>query len=484
MAKYTPTELTNLTSESSAVTTINNNLQDIADALENTLSRDGTSPNAMNALLDMNTYRILNLPVATTNTEPVRKAEFDVGIAPLTSIAASVAAAAASATAAAASAGNASTSATTATTQAGIATTQATNAATSATTATTQAGTATTQAGLASTSATNAATSATTATTQAGIATTQAGNASTSAGSAATSATTATTQAGLASTSATNAATSATNAATSATNAANAAAAILATSTTSNTIGTGAKTFTTQASKQFQAGQFILVSDSSNSANYMHGTVTSYSGTSLVINSLNIGGSGTLTSWNISISGSPGASGSLASPGPIGNITPGSIAATTITASSTITPSQTSGIVGTTTNNNANAGSVGEIIESEIPIGSAVSLGTSGSTINITSISLTAGDWDVEGNILFTPTGGALTAAVATMNTVSATLAPRPNKGAYAQIGGISTTDTLALVTGKRRYSLSTTTTVYLVAFASFVGTPTAYGYIVARRMR
>lgn len=52
----------------SAITTINQNMDDIETALENTLSRDGTIPNSMTADLDMNTNDILNvdnLDVAT-----------------------------------------------------------------------------------------------------------------------------------------------------------------------------------------------------------------------------------------------------------------------------------------------------------------------------------------------------------------------------------------------------------------------------------
>jgi hypothetical protein len=60
-----------------AATTINANSDLIETALENTLSRDGTSPNSMGASLDMNSQRILNLPAAVADAEPLRKAEFD-----------------------------------------------------------------------------------------------------------------------------------------------------------------------------------------------------------------------------------------------------------------------------------------------------------------------------------------------------------------------------------------------------------------------
>jgi hypothetical protein len=144
-------------------------------------------------------------------------------------------------------------------------------------------------------------TNAGTATTQAGIATTQAGNASTSAG-------TATTKAG-------EALTSANNAAASETAAANYAAALNATSTTSLTIGTGSKTFTTQASKQFAAGQFVIAVDAASNANYMHGQVTSYSSTSLVIDVQSTGGSGTIANWKIYVAGNRGATGAAGAGG-------------------------------------------------------------------------------------------------------------------------------------------------------------------------
>lgn len=80
MAKLTLTDLTNLSNEQSVVSSINNNNASIETALENTLSRDGSTPNTMSADLDMDSNQILNLPAATVDTEPVRKAEFDTAI--------------------------------------------------------------------------------------------------------------------------------------------------------------------------------------------------------------------------------------------------------------------------------------------------------------------------------------------------------------------------------------------------------------------
>lgn len=99
------TDLANLESQTSAVQTINANSEAIEDAFENTLSRDGTTPNAMQANLDMDSNRILNLPEPLTNSEPLRLGDIG-GILPadIAEAGAAATAAAASATAAAASA--------------------------------------------------------------------------------------------------------------------------------------------------------------------------------------------------------------------------------------------------------------------------------------------------------------------------------------------------------------------------------------------
>ena len=78
MAKLTLTDVSNILT---AVSTLNTNNQRIEDALEKTLSRDGTSPNEMNAELDMNDNRVYNLPAPTTDTEPMRKGDVDALVA-------------------------------------------------------------------------------------------------------------------------------------------------------------------------------------------------------------------------------------------------------------------------------------------------------------------------------------------------------------------------------------------------------------------
>lgn len=74
MAKLTLTNIAD-TRQSSAATTINANSDLIETAIENTISRDGTSPNHMEADLDMNSNRILNLPAPLSNSEPLRRGD-------------------------------------------------------------------------------------------------------------------------------------------------------------------------------------------------------------------------------------------------------------------------------------------------------------------------------------------------------------------------------------------------------------------------
>lgn len=111
MPKLSLTDLTNLQNEQSAVAAINANFAAIEAAIENTLSRNGTSPNTMGANLDMDGRQILNLAAATAPTHPIRKAEFDAATGDLSDLTGLVAGAAASANAASVSANAAAASA-------------------------------------------------------------------------------------------------------------------------------------------------------------------------------------------------------------------------------------------------------------------------------------------------------------------------------------------------------------------------------------
>lgn len=72
MAKLTLNAVASLTNETTALLTINNNSTNVVNAFENTLSRDGASPNQMLSAIDMNSNRILNLPSPLSAGEPLR----------------------------------------------------------------------------------------------------------------------------------------------------------------------------------------------------------------------------------------------------------------------------------------------------------------------------------------------------------------------------------------------------------------------------
>lgn len=153
-------------------------------------------------------------------------------------------------------------------------------------------------------------------------------------------------------------------------------------------------------------------------------------------------------------------------------------------------PASVNSLLGTATNDDAAAGRVGEYVQSVIASGSAVSLVTTVDK-NLTSISLTAGDWDVDA--VFNFTGGATTTVnwlLATLslttNTRDNTLGRRTGRNYNAStifnniVDGIVTETVPPL-----RLSLSGTTTVYAVAQASFAtSTCTVFGILRARRVR
>jgi hypothetical protein len=145
-----------------------------------------------------------------------------------------------------------------------------------------------------------------------------------------------------------------------------------------------------------------------------------------------------------------------------------------------ITPSQTVGIVGTTTNNNAQAGSVGEYATNTT---SGTSL-TSGTAANATSVSLTAGDWDVSGEVTYS--AGASCVPTIFSQSISTTSATSGGSGAQTIWSTtFGTASTSVMPTPRVRLSLSATTTVYLTANSNFSGgTMTAAGFIRARRIR
>ncbi len=147
-----------------------------------------------------------------------------------------------------------------------------------------------------------------------------------------------------------------------------------------------------------------------------------------------------------------------------------------------ITFNSTTGIVGTTTNDSAATGSVGEYVSSNIPVASAVSISTNTAT-NLTSISLTAGDWIVGGNVRIAGSAQALTRTFAWISTTSATLPNVSNTNEFD--GNLATFLTGGGLAPEVRISISGTTTVYVSGQTTFgSGTASMCGNIWARRLR
>ena len=158
------------------------------------------------------------------------------------------------------------------------------------------------------------------------------------------------------------------------------------------------------------------------------------------------------------------------------------------TLTGAITPSQTGGIIGTTTNNSANAGAIGELITATIATpGTSLTTATPANVILTPFLSLTAGDWDVWGTCCFLPAATtSITQLAYGVNSVSATL-PAAGSGLYQQtmtatVPGAIPQCEHTMVT---RVSIAATTPYYLVAQAAFtVSTLSAFGTLYARRRR
>lgn len=125
-----------------------------------------------------------------------------------------------------------------------------------------------------------------------------------------------------------------------------------------------------------------------------------------------------------------------------------------------------------------------EYVESTVLVGAAVSL-TTNTTADVTSISLTAGNWEVFGSVGFVPAGSTvMTKFEGAISSTSATFPTLPDGGNGISLQFSTTGLTQFVPIGTKRVSLSDTTTIYLVARSTFItSTNAAYGYIGATRL-
>ena len=143
--------------------------------------------------------------------------------------------------------------------------------------------------------------------------------------------------------------------------------------------------------------------------------------------------------------------------------------------------------LGVSTNSTPEAGFKGQYVTASIASGSAVALVTA-TAKNVTVITLSAGDWEVGGNISFV-LAGATSVFGATGYTggasVTADTFGAENTFAVQSLDLTTKTGTFGYVIPSQRFSFAVQTSVYLVGRATFTaGTVSAFGRLFARRMR
>jgi hypothetical protein len=142
-------------------------------------------------------------------------------------------------------------------------------------------------------------------------------------------------------------------------------------------------------------------------------------------------------------------------------------------------------VVGTTAGDNATTGSVGEYIDSSVISGTSFT--TTNAWQNITSISLTAGDWDILGTVNFVTNGSNATQyAIWVSNTSGNSGSDNVDSKTISFGGSSSAGANFPVSVPGFRLSLTSTTTYYLKAKAIWTsGTPQwESGYIAVRRRR
>lgn len=144
-------------------------------------------------------------------------------------------------------------------------------------------------------------------------------------------------------------------------------------------------------------------------------------------------------------------------------------------------------LAGVIDGSNAVAGAIGEYIQAINPnITSNIS--ASGGWFIVTSISLTPGDWDVEG-MAYVIVGGPISnyAVMVSNNTTPGggwPPATAPFSGAQYSSTGTNVLSNSSLFTGVTRWSLTATTTMNLHFLCTAVSASSAYAAIRARRVR
>ena len=146
----------------------------------------------------------------------------------------------------------------------------------------------------------------------------------------------------------------------------------------------------------------------------------------------------------------------------------------------------------TTTNDSATAGQIGELKTTAVTSGAAV-VETTASSIDVCTLTLTPGDWDVSAVVDRTLAGTTATIFGAGISLTANTMPPEAGGsglGTDAEVSqsatfGVAITGNFATAIPPVRLSIAADTVVHLVAADTFsAGTVSVFGTIRARRMR
>jgi hypothetical protein len=149
---------------------------------------------------------------------------------------------------------------------------------------------------------------------------------------------------------------------------------------------------------------------------------------------------------------------------------------------------KTSAIPGTGTNDAATAGNIGQ--EVVAIVSTYTNFTTTATYQNITSITLTAGDWDISAFFTYSSNSATITAAsnaifVISTTTASAAGATEGRNIAYVPQAALLGTSLFSETIAPYRVSIASTTTYYLNTQATFtLGNPQYVGGLRARRLR
>jgi hypothetical protein len=139
--------------------------------------------------------------------------------------------------------------------------------------------------------------------------------------------------------------------------------------------------------------------------------------------------------------------------------------------------------IGVTDGSDAAPGVIGEYLS----VQTAPSAIAHGVAVNVATLALAAGDYDVQGSVATVPQPATTTSLLLAGISTTSVSVSAPAGGSYVQhASAVGAGQGMVLATGVRRVSLATNANVYLVAMTLFGGGAgmEIWGYLGARRVR